>query len=294
LTRAISHTTVLAASKISRMNPTRRSKGPAGRFFAVLGSLNLNALGLLARRGTDAAKSYVTYTHYLYHGYRLPWIWSNLPWRHDLLVPRGTVQELFPEIDFTRSPELLHGLPRDLSVHPHELMILCQIVRKFQPARTIELGTAEGRTTLNLALYAPEDGEVVTVNLPPEPGSAVGFFYWDSPLKSKIKQLYADIGSWDSSPYRGTAGVVFCDACDQMPGMAQEMTQAFAVVKPGGVVLRHDYGSNEGNTKFWNEVAKELPVRHIDGTTLLCLRVETPELHRKMQDVAARMLKAAS
>ena len=264
------------------------------RFFAALGSLNLYTLSLFARRGAGAAKAYVTHTHRLYHGYNLPWIWSSLPWRTNLLVPRATPQELFPEIDFTRSPELLHALPRDLSVHPHELMILCQIVRKYQPARTIEIGTAEGRTTLNLALYAPENGEVVTVNLPPEPGSEVGFFYKGSPLQAKVKQIYADIGSWDASAYHESAAVVFCDACDQMPGMAQEMAKAFAVVKTGGVVLRHDYGSNQGNTEFFNRVSEELPVRHIDGTTLVCLKVETPELHKKMQDVAARMLKEAS
>ena len=276
------------------MDSSRRSRGPVGRLFAAISSLNLYTLGLFARRGAGAAKAYVTYTHYLYNGYHLPWIWSDLPWRNDMIVPRATAQELFPEIDFTRSPELLHPFPRDLSVHPHELMILCHVVRKFQPARTIEFGTAEGRTTLNLALHAPENGEVVSVNLPPEPGSSVGFFYWDSPLKSKIKQLYADVGSWDSSQYRGSADVVFCDACDQMPGMAHEMFHAFSVVKAGGVIFRHDYGSNEGNTKFWNRVSKELPVRHIDGTTMLCLKVETPDLHRKMQEVAARILKEAN
>jgi hypothetical protein len=40
--------------------------------------------------------------------------------------------------------------------------------------------------------------------------------------------------------------------------------------------------------------SKVLTVRHIDGTTLLCLKVETPELHQKMQDVAARILKGAN
>jgi len=38
----------------------------------------------------------------------------------------------------------------------------------------------------------------------------------------------------------------------------------------------------------------ELPFRHIEGTTLLCLKVETQELYEKMQNVAARFLKESS
>ncbi len=274
------------------MSSSRQSLGPVGRFLGALGAVNLNALGLLARRGPAAAAAYATYTHRLYKGFGLPWVWSGLPWRQDMRVPRVAPKELFPQVDFTRSPDLLHPQPRDLSVHPHELMILCSVLRWLQPARTVEFGTAEGRTTLNFALHAPGNGEVLTVNLPPEnEKSAVGFFYWDSPLKSKIKQIFSDVGSWDSGACRESAGFVFCDACDQQPGMAQEMAQAFGVVKPGGVIFRHDYGSAEGPTKFWNEISKELPVRHIEGTTLLCLKVETPELLQEMQSVAARILK---
>jgi len=276
-------------------NGSRKLPSQMKSLGMALGSVNLYALGLLARKGFSSAKSYVTYTRRLYAGYGLPWIWSNLPWREDMLVPRITAHELFPDIDFNRSPELLHPFPRDLSVHPHELMILCHVMRKFRPARTIEFGTAEGRTALNLAHHAPENGEIVTLDLPPIPGlNEVGYFYWDSPLKSKIKQIFADVGTWDPALYRSSADVVFCDACDQLPGLAQEMSLAFAVVKPGGVILRHDYGSNEGTTNFWNQVSQHVPVRHIDGTTLLCLRVETAELYQKMQEVAARFLKEAA
>jgi hypothetical protein len=277
------------------MTKSRETRGPLSRLLLAVSSINLLALDVLARQGLGPAKAYVTYTRRLYAGYGLPWVWTNLPWRKDMSLPHAQAQEIFPEIDFTRSPELLHPLPRDLSVMPHELMILCHLVRKLQPARTIELGTAEGRTALNFAFHAPENGEVVTIDLPPVPGvSDVGYFYWDSPLKTKIKQIYADVGTWDSTMYRSSAGVVFCDACDQLPGLAQEMAQGFSVVKPGGVVLHHDYGNNEGTTKFWNRVGQQLPVRHIEGTTLLCLKVETQELHQRMQEVAAAFLKEAA
>jgi len=205
-----------------------------------------------------------------------------------MLVPKMPVQELFPEIDFSHSPELIHPFPRGLSTSPHELMIIAHVVGFMKPKRVIEFGTAEGRTTLNIALHLPPEGEVVTLDFPPIPGqNEVGFFYWDQPVKSKIKQVFSGVDTWDSTPYRTTAQIVFCDACDQPEGLAAETAQAFAVVQPGGVIFRHDYGTAEGPTLFWNELSKELPVRHLEGTALLCLRVNTPEVYSAMQAMLA-------
>lgn len=127
-----------------------------------------------------------------------------------------------------------------------------------------------------------------TLDFPPIPGqNDVGYFYWEQPLKSKIKQIFSGVDAWDSSAYRASAEIVFCDACDQLPGLAAEAAQAFSIIKPGGVIFRHDYGSAQGPTHFWNEIGKELPVRHLEGTTLLCLRVSTPEIYDKMQKMLA-------
>jgi hypothetical protein len=265
-------------AKLGRPQSTVRSA------FSGLAALNLNALRVFFRKGVAPAVQYITHTHRLYSGYGLPWKWSGLPWRSDMKVPQVAVQDLFPEIDFTRSPELLFPFPRDLSTMPHELMIMAHVIRYLRPKRVIEFGTAEGRTALNFALHLPPDGEVVTLDFPPIPGkNEVGFFYWEQPLKSKIKQIFSGVDTWDSAPYRASAEMVFCDACDQLPGLAAETAQAFAVVKLGGVIFRHDYGSAEGPTLFWNEMSKELPVRHLEGTTLLCLRVSTSEVYDKVQ-----------
>jgi hypothetical protein len=258
------------------------------RGLSGFASLNLNSLRILISKGAGPATEYVTLAHRLYKGYGLPAHWSTLPWRTDMTVPKLPVQELFPEIDFSHSPELIHPFPRGLSTSPHELMMLAHVVRFLKPKRVIEFGTAEGRTTLNIALHLPPDGEVVTLDFPPIPGkNEVGFFYWDQPLKSKINQVYSGVDTWDSKPYRASAQVVFCDACDQPEGLAAETAQAFLVVQPGGVIFRHDYGTAEGPTLFWNELSKELPVRHLEGTALLCLRVNTPEVYETMQKMVA-------
>jgi hypothetical protein len=270
------------------MPDNSRPRSQFKRVLGALSALNINALRAFASSGPSGAEQYLTYTHRMYTGYGLPWMWSGLPWRKDLQVPQIAVQKLFPEIDFTHSPELLHPFPRGLSTQPHELMILAHVVKLLQPERVIEFGTAEGRTTLNIALHLPPNGEVVTLDFPPIPGkNDVGFFYWDQPLKSKIKQIFQGVDAWDSTPYQASASVVFCDACDQPDGLAFETAQAFKVVKPGGVIFRHDYSSAEGPTHYWNAISRHLPVKHLEGTTLLCLRVTDDAVYQKMQKMAA-------
>jgi len=98
LTVEFAHTTVLVGRQIMEKNGSRKLPSPMKTLLMALGSLNLYALGLLARQGFSSAKAYVTYTRRLYAGYGLPWIWSNLPWREDMLISRITAHELFPDV----------------------------------------------------------------------------------------------------------------------------------------------------------------------------------------------------
>ena len=68
-----------------------------------------------------------------------------------------------------------------------------------------------------------------------------------------------------------------------MPGLAAEAYQAFSVVKPGGVIFRHDYSTAEGPTRFWEWISQKLPVYQIEGTVMLCLRMDTKEVYDKAQ-----------
>lgn len=257
------------------------------RYLRAIGSLNLLALRVLLAKGFSPAVEYVSSVYKLYSGYGLP---SSLafPWRSDLRIPRVPVSTVFPEIDFGKSPNLLHPFPRPLGVMPHELMVLAHVISQYRPQRVVEFGTAEGRTSLNIALHLPSGGELITLDFPPISGqNEVGYFYWDQPVKSKIKQVFSGVESWDSSHYRASADIVFCDACDDPAGLAAETAQAFRVIKPGGIIFRHDYGSARGPTVFWNALSKHLPVQHLEGTTLLCLRADANATYERMQAMLA-------
>jgi len=256
------------------------------RWIRALSSLNVNTLRVLLRNGPSTALSFARYSYRLYSGFGMPHLWQRLPWRDNLEIPSRKIDQLFPEIDFSRSPEVLFPFPRDLGVLPQELIVLNKVTSHLQAKRVVEFGTAEGRTALNIAAHLPPDGEIITLDFPPIPGkNDVGFFYWDQTQKTKIRQVFASVDAWDSRPYRASAEIVFCDACDLLPGLAAEAYQAFSLIKPGGVIFRHDYSTAEGPTKFWNWLATQLPIAHIEGTFLLCLRVDSEEVYKTTQSL---------
>lgn len=245
----------------------------------ALFTINLATLFLLIRRGARAAFSYGSHAYHLFSGYGLPWAWDELPWRRDLHVPSLPPEEVFPGVDFTRSPEILHPFPRNLSIMPHEMVVLTLLVRHFQFRKIVELGTAEGRTTVNLAAHSPEDAEVITVNFPPEPpDNMVGYFYWESPYKHKIKQVYCDATQFDWRPHRDSVDLVFIDAGDDYEMRATETAIVFRMVRVGSIVIWHDYGSAEGPTRIMNYLSTRLPVRHIKKTASVYLHIQTPAI----------------
>jgi hypothetical protein len=265
-------------------NDAYRNPSPSTRAVRGLCALSINAIRVFFRKGPSAAARFLTSCHRVYSGYGMPRAWENLPWRENLRVPQRNIVEIFPEVDFTRCPEMVFPLSRDLGLSTEELAILCRVVSHRRPEHVIEFGTAEGRTAVNLALHLPKEGRIITLDLAPIPGqNEVGFFYWDHPVKAKITQVFCSVTDWDSRAFRASADVVFLDACDLMPGLAAELFQAITVVKLGGVIFRHDYGSSVGATFFWNWVSERLPVFHVAGTALVCLRLDSEEVFLKAQ-----------
>jgi hypothetical protein len=264
---------------------------PLARILRGVRGINLNSLGILFRKGPTAAVSFLVNSHRLYAGYGMPRAWDSLPWRESLRLPKRSIEEIFPEIDFGCSPELLFPLTRDLGINTEELTILSRIVQALQPKRVVEFGTAEGRTAINLALQLPAGSEIVTLDLAPIPGqNDVGYFYWKHPAREKIRQFFCSVTEWDYRPFANSAEVVFVDACDLMPGLGAEFFQAIAVVKQGGVIFRHDYGSSVGATLFWNWVGERLPVFHVTGTTLVCLRLTSDDAFAKAKSLLSNKL----
>ena len=125
------------------------------RFVRGLCAASINSLRILLHKGPSAATSFLTNSHRVYAGYGMPKSWEGLPWRKNLCVPQRRIEEIFPEVDFRSCPGLVFPMSRDLGLSTEELATLCRVVGHRHLRRVIEFGTAEGRTTVNLALQVP-------------------------------------------------------------------------------------------------------------------------------------------
>lgn len=176
-----------------------------------------------------------------------------------------------------------------------ELAIISGMARTCESGDVLfEIGTFDGRTTLHLALHSENSCPVVTLDLPPElepvfnleageehmvdkPES--GWVFRDYRHKKpdavdRIQQLYGDSADFDFSRWHGACGLVFIDASHQYDYVITDSASAMALVRPGGLVLWHDYGVWPGVTRALEELAgqQSLALRHIRGTSLVCWR----------------------
>ena len=174
-----------------------------------------------------------------------------------------------------------------------EAWVLCNLAKT---ARLVfEFGTATGKTTYLLARNAPPEARIVSLTLPPDAASlycdaegddpharraalsesASGFIYLGTPVAAKITQLFGDSKAFDATPYAELCDLVFVDASHARSYVQSDSRKALAMVRPGGHVLWHDYTGPSGARGVYdvlNALARDLPLQHIKGTTLVAYR----------------------
>ncbi len=153
-----------------------------------------------------------------------------------------------------------------------------------------EIGTFDGRTTLNLAMSSPQNCVVYTLDLPPDcepvnalapgerhmvdktkPGSRYEKNRESHPgAVNKIHQLHGDSAVFDFSPSAKSCSLVFVDGSHCYETVKSDSYAAMEMVEPGGTVLWHDYGIWEGVTNVLDEMAFHdgMSILNISGTSL--------------------------
>jgi len=165
-----------------------------------------------------------------------------------LVLPKKSVDELIP---FSNNP-IAHPSAEDGNISTLGLLILNKLVQTCNPKNIFEIGTFNGRTTLNFALNSRSDAKIYPLDLPAKQEgntayaleenektyvlkSESGSLYKTSKLeeKQKINQLYGDSGSFDFSPYLNSMNFVFIDGSQRYEYIKNDSDIALKLLENG-------------------------------------------------------------
>lgn len=176
----------------------------------------------------------------------------------------------------------------------NELIFIVQLVLFRKPGKIFEIGTFNGRTTLNIAANSPNNAIVYTLDLPRDGMTATkysidqfdeefidkeisGSDYIGTEWEPKIRQLYGDSATFDFKPYYNEMDLVFIDGAHSHEYVLSDSLNAIKMLHDGkGVILWHDYGGAwTGVTNAINELQTTNQLFsglfRIEGTALACL-----------------------
>lgn len=186
-----------------------------------------------------------------------------------------------------------------------ELFCICSIVGVSEPNLVMEFGTFNGRTTINIAHNLPNDGRIITVDLPfnqnakkgtlakiktmypladgkNDPNDELGFVGHDKIFddhaykrNGKIQQVWADTASIDPNyiEWYNKVDLFFIDASHTFENCYNDSWIAYEIIKRYGTIIWHDYNGWEGVTKALDLVCEKfggnyIDMKHIKDTSL--------------------------
>lgn len=205
-------------------------------------------------------------------------------------LPKVTVESLTPSSTMVQ----LWALDSvDGNVTDRELLTIARLVVATGAKSLFEFGTFDGRTTLNLAMNAGSDARVWTLDLPASTAGSTaaplhphetryaikdnsGARYRGTGAEKQITQLYGDSAKFDFAQFSQAVDLAFVDGSHAYSYVINDSLHAIEMVRPGGIILWHDYSRWDDVTCALNDLRRSRPdfagVQWIEGTTLAFLR----------------------
>lgn len=217
------------------------------------------------------------------------------------LIPEVDVQEFFKRINLSYNLthfELPEPSYENGNISFFETVIICLLCKNVFPVNVLEFGTFNGRTTINIAANIPENGNVITVDLPKSKlkntkyklegvnekdehdelgyvGKTTKLYMRHDRYRSKIKQFWMDTADFPAEEYESTFGFIFVDASHTYENCKNDTHTALKCVKDYGFILWHDYAGWPGVTQALDEIYSKLTPNkqsrwiHIKGTSMV-------------------------
>lgn len=207
-------------------------------------------------------------------------------------LPEVEISSIIPVKD-ALTLNLLEPLQKDGNVSLIELLLINIFINYFKPANVFEMGTFDGRTTLNMAANIGDGTRIWTIDLPMEKLQSTTFPIEELERKfidkeqsgsrflltkeeNKIIRLYGDTATYDFSPFTSKMDFIFIDASHSYEYVLNDSKIAMGLLRnKQGIILWHDYGVWEGVTRALEELCSMYPefkgIKHIKGTSLACM-----------------------
>jgi hypothetical protein len=164
-----------------------------------------------------------------------------------------------------------------------DLYALLRVARWIKPRVIFEIGTFQGVSTAHLALNS--DAQIFTLDLPQDmathledytPSDAallqgrdqIGKFYRQFNRDGRIHQLFGDSRTFDYSDYYDSIDLVLVDACHLYDYVLIDSRHAARLLGSRGAIVWHDFGSSRDVVRALQQVAKEWPVYHLEGSNI--------------------------
>lgn len=216
-------------------------------------------------------------------------------------VPRQILKTVrFSDICQNTSLKIIEPVSKDGNISLSELVIISALVKTYNPHRIFEIGTFNGRTTMNIAINSSKESEIFTLDLTKGQLSGTKYsllegedlfvnknisgerFIYKSikefPEKIKITQLYGDSASYNYKPYINSIDFVFIDGSHSYEYVLNDTNIALKLLRNGrGIILWHDYGAFADVIKALNKIQKNNPqfkLLHIENTSLVLLKLD--------------------
>jgi predicted O-methyltransferase YrrM len=193
--------------------------------------------------------------------------------------------EIFPGIEACGVVSIRKPESRTIgwSVDIQELTHILSVAKHTKAKRILEIGTFDGFTALNLAANLDDDAVVCTLDLPEEnrgevrisnasDPKRVGSKFLGQPEEKRIRQLWADSTTADWKEFGSPFDLILVDGCHDYPYVKSDSVNAIASIRPGGVILWHDYGYIADVSRAVDELAPDYPIVAIIGTRLACFK----------------------
>jgi tRNA A58 N-methylase Trm61 len=176
---------------------------------------------------------------------------------------------------------------QDMSLDLYETVVINLFTASLSSkTRILEIGTFDGNTTINLISNAKPSSEIYTVDLPDDlleyqltvlqgedndrGKTAVKCSQITSGYSKNVFLVKQDSATINFREQFGEVDLCFIDGNHSFAYVQSDTLNCFSILKPGGVIIWHDYGYIYSVTKFidhWSK-ANGIEVKVVQGTRL--------------------------